>query len=167
MYFITICTKKYFFGEIKNEIMGLNILGCIAHHFWEEIPKYFEYVILDEFVVMPNHIHGILHITQKLENVGAISNRPYGDISQIIKGYKSSVTKSINNLVTEKKISKIYFDWQKSFYDHIIRNEKELHNIRKYIRYNPAKWETDIENKKWNKSFEKKKYYENIFCNEM
>ena len=63
-YFVTICTKhrEHYFGEIHNGIMGLNAIGLIAHQFWQDIPNHFEYAFLDEFVVMPNHVHGIIFI---------------------------------------------------------------------------------------------------------
>ena len=69
-YFVTICTKdrEYFFGEIKNGIMGLNEIGCMVTKFWREIPNHFDNVILNEFVVMPNHVHGILEINNKKNN---------------------------------------------------------------------------------------------------
>ena len=70
LYFVTICTqdKEYFFGEIKNGEMVLNDIGKIAHQFWQEIPQHFPFVNLDQFVVMPDHVHGILEINKNALN---------------------------------------------------------------------------------------------------
>jgi len=76
-YFVTICTKEceHFFGEIKKNIMGLNELGCTVTKYWQEIPLHFPFVKLDEFVVMPNHVHGILAINNLSNNRRDAINR--------------------------------------------------------------------------------------------
>src|SRR5574344_829120 len=167
-YFLTICVKdkKNVFGNIGNEKMFLNDYGNIAEKFWVEIPNHFEYIKLDEFIIMPNHIHGILIIdipvgnrhacSSNNENVGNNENngnngnvvgnndrcslqykkRNMELLPKIISQYKSSVTREIH-----KKFNNYDFVWQKSFYDHIIRSEISLNNIREYIRNNPLKWE--------------------------
>ena len=162
-YFVTICTKnrEHFFGEISARLsayrqgeMVLNKIGKMAQKFWMEIPNHFPFAFLDEFVVMPNHMHGIITI-QKNANVNANANEetlhatslpdnnPYSKISpkkyslsSIIRSYKSVVTKNA------KKINP-QFAWQPRFHDHIIRNEKSLHNIRNYIQQNSAMWHRD------------------------
>jgi len=146
-YFVTICTKnrKEYFGEINDEKMVLNEYGEIAEKLWLEIPNHFEDVKLDEYIIMPNHVHGIIIIDSDEEPVGnrhACSlqeGRQYQKLPVVIGSYKSAVTREINQIHNE-------FQWQKSFYDHIIRNDKSLHRIRKYIHYNPLKWEYDQEN---------------------
>ena len=161
IYFITICTKNRddFFGEIENNKIILNKLGMIAEKYLLEIPKHFSNSILDKFIVMPNHIHLIIEICDNnnddTNNVGTAdlrslpmrslsqsisTNRTKMLLSKIIHGFKSSVTREIN-----KKNSNI-FQWQRSFYDHIIRNETSLNKIREYIIENPKMWERDRNN---------------------
>jgi len=168
LYFITICTKDraHHFGEIRDGIMGLSVPGCLAWHFWREIPKHQANVVLDEFVVMPNHLHGIVGIEASLKDdqseeathpVGTLhatsvrdEDRPQsvmsdispeaGSLSVIMRSYKSAFTRWCN------RNGHKYFDWHPKFYDHIIRNEKALHRIRKYIYDNPLKWQQDQKN---------------------
>jgi len=159
-YFITICTEDRvcYFGKIENKKMQLSPIGEIAVKCWLEIPKHFPFAILDLFVVMPNHIHGILQIIQNIEmqnmqnanvetqNFASLRveyKNKFGpqskNLSSIIRGFKIGVKKysTINN---------IDFFWQPRFYDRIIRNERELNNIRNYIYNNPLKWEFDRNN---------------------
>ncbi|MDD5770587.1 MAG: transposase [Candidatus Gracilibacteria bacterium] len=156
-YFITICTKnrENYFGEIIDGKMILNEIGKIAEKYYLEITKHFPFVILDEFVIMPNHIHGIIIIdksgfvetrqclvsTDNENKINRFQNQGKGTISSIIGSFKSIYTKTI------KKIqNKIFFAWQPNYYDRIIRNEEELQKIRKYILENPLKWELDKNN---------------------
>ena len=164
-YFVTICTEnhKIFFGDIiksGNEYnpvyeMKLSEIGKIAKQCWLEIPKHFPFVNLDEHIIMPNHIHGIIEIdkvgTQNIRTVGTQNlvflqsgyKNKFGpqskNLSSIIRGFKIGVTKYANN-------NNINFQWQPRFHDRIIRNEKELDTIRKYISDNPAKWHLDKDN---------------------
>ena len=158
-YFVTICTKnrEHYFGEIKNGQMHLSEIGRIAHKYWAEIPEHFPFVILDEFVIMPNHVHGIIIIDKMMGMVEAqhiaplpqprpTTNQPdapknkFGPQSQnlpsIIRGYKSAVKKYAT-------INGIDFAWQPRYYDHIIRNDKSFYRIAEYIRNNPMNWVED------------------------
>ncbi len=152
-YFVTICTKYHtdYFGEIKNRKMILNKYGFVAKKYWFDIPKHFINTRLDEFIIMPNHLHGIVIIRYNNSNniVGNADlrslrndnyNRSKMHLSKIIHGYKSSVSRFVNETY------EYHFQWQKSFYDHIIRDEKSLNNIRSYICFNFLNWETDEEN---------------------
>jgi len=166
-YYITIATKdkQEYFGYVKDGKMVLNMIGKIAEKYWLEIPKHFPFVYLDEFVIMPHHVHGILIIDNDNNNsifndnvekrhclvstdsdIGKsrFQNQGKNTISSIIGSYKSICTKTIN-----KYQNKITFNWQSKFYDHIIRNEESLNLIRQYIVENPLNWEIDknIENK--------------------
>lgn len=154
-YFITICTKNRtrFFGEIDDKEMVLNAIGKLAKFYWIEIPKHFPFIALGNFVVMPNHVHGILTIdknngdttmvetllcnvsTDKNEQMARISPKP-GTISTIIRSYKSVLTKNA-------RLIDMDFAWQSRFHDHIIRNDGEYHRISKYILNNPANWKCD------------------------
>lgn len=150
-YFVTICTKdkEKYFGKIENNTMILNELGEMVREYWLVIPEHFPYVILDEFIIMPNHIHGIIVIEHNNYGVGNNDrcslqrNRNMQLLPKIISQYKSSVTRDIR-----KQFNNYRFRWQKSFFDHIIRDETSLQNIRTYIRFNPLKWNTDTDNPK-------------------
>ena len=136
-YFVTLCThhKSHLFGYIVDGVMVLNQLGDIAASCWAEIPNHHENVELDLYVVMPNHLHGIVIINHEWisgeRNIP--QNRPR--LSTIIATYKGAVTRKV-----KKPNLKI---WQRSYHDHIIRNESSLNTIREYVMYNPALWEKD------------------------
>lgn len=131
VYFITICTKQKqcIFGDIKNGEMRLNALGSIADKCWQEIPQHFPNVALDVYIIMPNHLHGILWITESPENSN--KNRKFGDIvaesvSSIVRSYKAIVTKKINQICNIKSVSSV---WQSRYYKQIIRDEEALSNV--------------------------------------
>ncbi|MCH7676844.1 hypothetical protein IH879_18140 [candidate division KSB1 bacterium] len=147
-FFVTICTKnrEEYFGQISGDEMILNECGKIARQNWLEIPDHFEDVKLDEHVILPNHIHGIVIIDSGDEPVGnrhacSLQERQYQKLPVVIGSYKSAVTREINQIQ-----NKFHFKWQKSFYDPIIRNDRSLHKIRHYIHYNSLKWKYDREN---------------------
>ncbi len=158
LYFITICTKKRdrIFGEIRNHKMFLNYIGKIACHYWSEIPSHFANTGLYEFIVMPDHVHSIIALdtlhcsvsnadhhrtnnnsclnrNDRMDYFSQISPH-FGSISVIIRSYKSVCTRTINAML-EKAACSI---WKARYYDHIIRNEKELANIRCHIISNPV-----------------------------
>ncbi|MCG2419612.1 transposase [Aequorivita sp. F47161] len=154
-YFITICTKnrQHFFGEIQNGKMVFSSLGIIVNILWHEIPNHSEHISLGEFVVMPNHIHGILLIDKPdgdgmaVETRHALSlpgttgknrfqNQGKNTISSIVGSYKSAVTRHANRL-------EIQNGWQAGFHDHIIRNHAEYNRIKNYIIKNPQNWRGD------------------------
>lgn len=168
-YFVTIVTwqREFLFGEIKNKEMKLNKIGEIVRWEWLELPKRFPYIELGAYMIMPNHFHSILLI---LENVGATrqsqnSSQPDKDSLQtiptdgidgsplpkgpkpaslgaIISQFKSRVTKRIWKF-PEFNSTPI---WQRNYYEHIIRDEKDLKNKTDYIESNPLLWEQDDEN---------------------
>lgn len=143
-YYITVCThnKIVQFGDIKNDEMHLNDYGKIASNSWYEIVNYYDNVELEEFVVMPNHIHGIifLHENNTVTEQCSVttSTKNYGKLSKIIKSYKEAVTKQI-----QTQYNDLNFAWQRSFYNYIIRDENSLQKIREYTKYNPLKWSLD------------------------
>ena len=153
-YFITIITKNriHYFGEIDaNKNMHLSGSGEIAEKYWYEIPDPFPFAILDEFIVMPNHIHGIVFIEKKRDDTKLSTNQltpgqkrfrnpGKNNISSIFGSYKSVVSNNAHKINPE-------FDWQSRFYDHIIRDDAELNRIRYYIRNNPKNWVDDKFNK--------------------
>lgn len=168
-YFITICIdkRKNYFGEIENGHIRLSPIGEIAVQFWIEIPKHFDNVVLDEWIIMPNHVHGIIEIKEKdlvgtghrpvlsgnkfnartgrcpvpTSNKSRFGNVPAKSVSVIIGSYKSICTKIIN-----QKYPNLHFAWQTRFYDRVLRDEIELNNARIYIQYNPDKWQWSQDN---------------------
>ncbi len=150
-YFVTICTHNhgYLFGKVVDEKMQLNVWGQIAESCWQAISNHFPHVELDVYVIMPNHMHGIVFIMDRPSGASSTADEPYtperygkpiaGSLSTIVRSYKSVVTRQINALRgnSDRKI------WQGRYYDHIIRNETALDKIRGYIIHNPAKWEVD------------------------
>lgn len=153
-YFITICTNDHqnHFGKVINGEVQLSTTGKIVSDWWYKIPEHFEGIDLDEFTVMPNHIHGIILIwndkcggevispVNNNDNVSRVKKNP--SLEEIIAYYKYQSTKTINSV---RNSSGVKF-WQRGYYDHIIRNEKALDQIREYIRYNYIKWDMDREN---------------------
>lgn len=143
-YFITICTKdkEIFFGNILNNKMCLSRIGEIANKCWFEIPNHFPCVELDEFVVMPNHVHGIIIIRNFRCRDGACPvSTKRNTLGNIVGSFKSVVTKYINS-------HQLTFGWQPRFYEHIIRNEKEFYRVKQYVKNNPINWEVDRNNNK-------------------
>lgn len=145
-YFVTICTKnrEMFFGEIENEKMKLSDMGLIAEKFWLEIPSHFLFVILHNFVIMPDHMHGIV---ETVNGRNAPRRVPTGiqplienSLSSIINHFKGNVKRHCN------KNNFQYFAWQPRFHDRIIRDEKELNAASQYIVNNPSKWELEKNN---------------------
>ena len=155
-YFITICTqnREHYFGEIENGEMQLSPIGAIADVLWHEIKNHTQNIELGAFVVMPNHIHGILILNGNVgndDNVETLhattlqsttdefmaSISPKSDsVSTIIRSYKSAVTKHTHRLGFD-------FAWQTRFHDHIIRDNISFENIQTYINKNPIKWVDD------------------------
>lgn len=169
-YFVTICTKnrENFFGEIENEKIVLNDCGKIVQKCWNDLPNHYSNCRLDEFVIMPNHAHGIIWINNLPKPVGTgfkpvpthpepAPTRPESvptnpepvpthatlhGLSEIIRGFKTFSSRQINIKFVEQS-TPLVFRWQRSFHDHIIRNEDELNRIRDYIRLNPINWTKD------------------------
>jgi len=163
LYFITICTSnhKRLFGYIDNGEMVLDGFGEIAHNEWYRTGEMRKDIILQEFVIMPNHMHGIIEIndsTRRGTMLRALVHRDtrnqgtkhcapteqFGKptsntIPTIVRGFKSTVTRQINNI----RNTPGHPVWQRSYYEHIIRNEKSYSHISEYIRYNPEKWMED------------------------
>ena len=155
-YFVTICSKdrECLLGDIIDHKMELNEYGRIVERYWINITNHYPYVYLDEYIIMPNHLHGILIIKNDLDNrVGVqnfeplqrIKNNKFQHIipkslGSIIRGFKIGVTKWF------RKNTEIYIFWQRNYYEHIVYNEEELGRIRRYISNNPYKWTEDKDN---------------------
>ena len=144
-YFITLCThnRKCLFGEIKNDVMLLNNFGNIVQNEWIRSFVIRKEILIDEFVIMPNHFHGIVfvrHQTQpQSECLARISGPRNKSISALVAGFKSVVTTKIN----QKRQTPFQPVWQRNYHEHIIRSEKSLHFIREYTKNNPYSWQKD------------------------
>lgn len=152
-YFITICTQNRhcLFGGITEGAMVLNDAGRAVADCWLQIPDHFPNIELDEWVVMPNHIHGIVVIVVRANNHSPVQSNDYSPlpanpphptgtartIGSMVRGFKIGVTKWYRQRSAASKI------WQRNYWDHIIRNESELNRIRQYILDNPMQWEQD------------------------
>jgi REP element-mobilizing transposase RayT len=132
-YFITICThqRQNLFGEVIDGVMHCSQAGDIAMACWHIIPNHYPAVELDAFVVMPNHIHGILVLDGDGKQFKTVLGR-------VINGYKGAVTARIREQIDSNLVA-----WQGRYHDHIIRDERGLNLIRAYVENNPAKWSND------------------------
>jgi putative transposase len=145
---MTICVqgRECLLGEIREGEMQLNNHGKIVKDCWHDLSQHYPNIELDAFVVMPNHVHGVIVI------VGEGLPRPYGDaipyppkqptLGQIVAYYKYQSTKAIN-LMRQAPGTRF---WQRGYYEHIVRDDKSLSRIREYVVNNPMRWELDREN---------------------
>ena len=161
-YYVTICTKNrnHYFGKIVNHEMQLSEAGAIAENIWLEIPKHFPFVILDQYVIMPNHIHGILIFNKNddccgdgdgrdaINRVFTTDDQPktggitgvhnpmlHANLGRVMRWFKGRVSFECRSFID--------FAWQERFYDRIIRDSNGLNNVRNYIFTNPQKWNDD------------------------
>jgi putative transposase len=148
-YFITICTsqKKMVFGEVTQGIIHLSKLGGTANQELEQLSLNFSKIHLDVFVVMPNHIHVLITISAKdaliqAANPEAFRHPVSGSIPTIVRAYKSAVTRRAG-MLRNNPISDV---WQRNYYEHVVRTEREKEQICAYIISNPDRWDTDKEN---------------------
>jgi len=150
-YFVTMCTKNrdWYFGEVINGKMKLSEIGIIANALWLGIKNHAKNVELGEFVIMPDHVHGILilnndfkvavntspalSLSQKTIGQQRFQNQGKNTLSSIVGSYKSAVTRLCNK-------SDLKFAWQPSFHDRIIRDEVSFQRISAYIIRNPINW---------------------------
>ncbi len=162
-YFITICTKNRipFFGTLNNGKMILNTFGEIIKKYWMEIPNHFSHVSIDEFIIMPEHIHGIIVIRERnnmIHNDDAINRRDAIHCRDAINRVSSNggITNHNNPMLSNDSLGAIirwlkgrttfeirkihpHFSWQTRFCDRIVSDDEGLNNIREYIQYNPMK----------------------------
>ncbi|MGK7926098.1 MAG: transposase [Spirulina sp.] len=155
-YFVTVCTyqKQCWFGEIRHDQIHLNQIGNIVVREWLKTSQIRPTFKLDEWIVMPNHLHGIVWIMES--EIKAIAtkncdrtrqekkklNRPANSLGAMIGGFKASVTQQINQFRHNTAIP----IWQRNYYESIIRDEEALNSIREYIKNNPKRWQEDPDN---------------------
>jgi REP element-mobilizing transposase RayT len=158
-YFVTICSfqRECLFGRVVDAEVELSQFGEVAASCWSAIPQHFSHVELDCFVVMPNHVHGIVVVTENLG--GTAMPCPYGrslqgdsggrmrkfgdaisgSLPTIVGSFKSAVTQKINILRNSPR----HPVWQRNYYEHVIRNDTSLTMLRQYICNNPSSWNQD------------------------
>jgi len=160
-YFVTICAqnRECLFGNIVDGEMRLNDSGQMVHSIWNDLPDRYPDIETDEFVVMPNHVHGIVVIRRDdcrgevfsppvvspipiIKQGGGIPPLRRHTLGQIIAFFKYQTTKQINKIRDTPR----HPVWQRNYYEHIIRGEQEMNRIREYIIANPAKWTEDENN---------------------
>ena len=168
VYYVTVCVgeRACLFGDVRDGEMMLNDAGRTVDKWWSELPQKYNTVKIDEYQVMPNHLHGIIMIVENDEtgDVGAGFPRPVNDkgrgnrapkgrgnrapkgrgnraptLGQIIAYFKYGTTKQINMIRNTPGVRL----WQRNYYEHIIRSERDLTRVREYIINNPGKWVED------------------------
>lgn len=161
-YFVTLCTQDRIclFGEIVDEQMRLNDAGKMVLASWDALPDRFRGIDLDEFVVMPNHIHGIIVLTDSTAvgaglvpardgpiDAGRATTRGAPTVGEVVGAFKSITTvlyiRGVNQSGWPPFRGRV---WQRNYYEHVIRDEASLHGIREYIVNNPLQWALDREN---------------------
>jgi REP element-mobilizing transposase RayT len=180
-YFLTICAQdnKQLFGEVLLGEMKLNAFGKIVDGCWREIPNHFLNVAVVTHVVMPNHLHGIVAIRERIQSdrgVGSATvaraqegsivpgehvskhlgraqhaaplrkREPFAEvashsISALVRSFKAATTKQIREQLAKREFQV----WQRGYFEHILRDERDLRNASEYIRLNPARWKTNSE----------------------
>ncbi len=164
-YFVTLCAheRAHLFGAVVDGVLRLSEAGRIAEQCWRDIPAHFPHVALDAFVIMPNHVHGILWMmdndagngawaTVGAKNFSPLRRSPQPPtaplpprgtsktIGSVVRGFKTGVTKWFRQNMS------VYPVWQRNYYEHIIRDERNLDAIRRYIVENPLCWHLDLYN---------------------
>jgi putative transposase len=146
LYFVTICTlnRVPYFGEIlpnqdgRERFLQSTSIGEVARTNWLQLPKFNPSIELDEFVIMPDHLHGIPFFNKPDKSTWEVNK--FGvqrdNLASVLRGYKSSVKKIAND-------NGIDFTWQPRYYDRVIRNDREYNNICQYIYDNPNNWIND------------------------
>jgi REP element-mobilizing transposase RayT len=158
-YFLTVCAhfKRFLFGQVHDGSVIPTPLGRIIESEWKDLPGHYDYVVCDESLVMPNHFHGIIFLlqledapsgtmTRGAHTASCVTTKSFGrvdagSLSAIVRSFKGGVTRR-----ARRELGIVEPVWQPNFYEHVIRNDKDLYNIRKYIQENPLKWELDKEN---------------------
>lgn len=168
-YFVTICThnKECLFGDIVDGNVALNDFGRVVDSEWLKTAEIRKNIILDKYIVMPNHFHGIVLIVENDDSGKArlattqwnvpIKTKP-GSLPVIVGSFKSAVTRQINLMrgTPGKEL------WQRNYFERIVRNPDELHRIREYIFANPLRWQMDKENPNGLPDEEEKKFWEDF-----
>ena len=145
LYFVTVCSHKRIcmFGNIINGEVILNEIGRVAMRCWQNIPTYFEHALLQEYIIMPNHVHGIIELQENhVKSQSQPQQNHYhkiipGSLGSIIRGFKTGVTNWCQNNGIRDKV------WQRNYHEHILRNSRDYNYVAGYILSNPNTWSMD------------------------
>jgi len=135
-YFVTVCARTHLFGQVRAGSVTLSRYGEITSRCWAEIPNHFPHVRIDVFLVMPDHIHGILFLSRREASAAAVGRISPGSLGVVIRSFKSAVAFRINAL----RGPRVGGIWQRNYFDQIIQNHDDLERVRAYIQNNPAGW---------------------------
>ena len=144
-YFVTICTNQRLcvLGDIRDGVMRCSTVGQVVEAAWQDLPHHTPGLILDAWVVMPNHLHGIVILPGKSMSETLSQTIPRGpkpgSLGAVLGGFKSAVSRR----VSASDLSLVRPLWQRNYYDRIIRDNRELGATQKYIETNPARWDDD------------------------
>jgi REP element-mobilizing transposase RayT len=149
-YFFTICVKDRvpMLGTVKGERVTLSEAGKLVQQTWKELPGHYNEIGLDEFMVMPNHVHGIIWILGRTPPSGSVGEglRPSPtktsnkvSLPEVIRAFKSFSAREVNKLNNTSGLAL----WQRGYHEHVLRNDDDLYQHRAYIVNNPLKWELD------------------------
>lgn len=151
-YFVSIVAqgRLCLFGEVVDGEMRLNGAGEMVRRVWEGMAERFAYVVVDAYVVMPNHVHGVVFLGQTAATTDAFTGETGGDVptlGDVVRMFKSVTTveygRGVRGLGWERFEKRL---WQRNYYERVIRNGSELRAVREYIVNNPRNWELDREN---------------------
>ena len=143
--FVTICThkKQCIFGAVDNGVIQPNHSGELVRECWEALPTHYAGINNQIFIVMPNHVHGIIMLTSENRRSGSKPDPTDSfSLSEVVRGFNSYSSRAVNEALHSPGTT----IWQRSYYEQIIRTEKEYREIGEYIVYNAAKWDNDSEN---------------------
>ena len=145
-YFITICAfeNHQLFGRINGGQLEINSSGLMVEKWWQKVPSKFNSVCLGDFVVMPNHFHGILTIEQPTHpGLAESDSLSHPSVPGIVQWFKSMSTNEFYRMQKTERISSYPKLWHRSYYDHVIRTQDDHSRISNYIRNNPERWIAD------------------------
>jgi REP element-mobilizing transposase RayT len=159
-YFITVCTwnRECLFGEVVGGEMQLNEYGEVVRACWMSIPEHVPQTTVDVFVVMPNHVHGVVWINRQggatdgrgIDGRGTACRAPTGEFGRPVVGSLATIVRSFKSAATKRLNDRRHGPglpvWQRNYYEHVVRDEDELHRIHQYIADNPRAWDLDREN---------------------
>lgn len=149
-YFVTVCTnqRKCILGRVEEGAMCENLLGRLARNCWLEIPTHFAGVKIDAFVVMPNHVHGIIHLHRRVAaneeqyKLAQFAKPQTNSIGWIVRSFKARVTRDARLILHRPE----FLVWQKNYFERVIRDGREHNDAFRYIQDNPKNWQKDEEN---------------------
>ena len=153
LYFVTICAtqKRCIFGRVREKRVQLTMLGHIAHESWSSIPIHFARVNLHVFVIMPNHMHGIVEIAQTglAQHAARLQGNRQLPLKGVQSGSLSAIVRSFKAEVSRRAGEELRWKgrvWQPNYYDRVVRDGREFADASRYILENPQNWDRDLEN---------------------